>query len=120
MRARRVHEVSFGGGHVEPHFEEPYDLWEKSLSESYRRRFKIIVPPDGHLGAGTRTPKSWREGDVAVVDKSQDFDGTPIFEQQVYVQSMRRMKETPHLARARHPHCDPEVYLELLGINGDL
>lgn len=94
---------------AEPHFEEPYDLWEKELPEPFRSRTKIIPPPKGHLQPNLKVIIG--EGAINA-DLSSAWVDAADPGSMVAKQAARRWPTTPHLVEARVPYSRPEVYRE--------
>lgn len=95
---------------AEPHFEEPYDLWEKNLPEKWRSRIKIIAPDEGHKEVGGRFGVTTREGDTWIADLRVSPEARK--QSLVWNQAHRRWKVTPHLVEARVPYSRPDVYIQ--------
>lgn len=94
---------------AEPHFQEPYDLWEKYLPERYRSRLQVVPPPQGHLEVGFCSFE--QVGDRLIARHARKPDGT-LGNSRVWTQAMRRWSTTPHLAAIHEDYGTPDLYQE--------
>ena len=101
----------------ELHLEEPFDLWEKRLPETYRSRTKLVEPPGGHLDTdqdeiqlGDRVaPRRSRAERPSGDDEKASL---------VFRQGNRRWENSPRQLLEARTNCSPTTYIDGMNTEG--